>query len=103
MTGHLPLEAYILVSAALFVIGATGFCIRRNVLMMLMCVELMLAASSIVFVAAARAHQSLDGQVYALFLIALAAAEVAVGLSIVISVFHRRASVDVDELSELRG
>ncbi len=103
MTGHLPLEAYVLISAPLVVIGATGCCLRRNVLMMLMCVELMLAASSIVFVAAAYAHRSVDGQVYALFLIALAAAEVAVGLSIVVSVFYRRPSVDADQLSNLKG
>jgi NADH-quinone oxidoreductase subunit K len=100
---HLPPEAYYLVSAVLFGIGAVGLCARRNVLVMLMCLELMLSSANLVFVAASRAHGSLDGQVYAFFLIALAAAEVAVGLAIIVSVFHARGDVDIDRLSEMKG
>jgi NADH-quinone oxidoreductase subunit K len=98
-----PLQAYLVVAALLFVIGAAGFCLRRNVLVMLMCVELMLTAASIVFVAAARAHADVNGQVIALFLIALAAVEVAVGLALVVAVFHNRRSVDVDTVADLKG
>jgi NADH-quinone oxidoreductase subunit K len=100
---HLPPEAYYLVAGALFGIGAIGVCARRNILVMLMCLELMLSSANLVFVAASRAHGAIDGQVYAFFLIALAAAEVAVGLAIVVSVFHARNQVDVDQLSEMRG
>lgn len=100
---HLPAEAYYIVSAALFSIGAIGLVARRNIIVMLMCLELMLSSANIVFVAASRAHASLQGQLYAFFLIALAASEVAVGLAIVVSVFHARNEVDVDPLSEMRG
>lgn len=103
MTEHLPAQAYYLVSAMLFSIGAVGVCARRDIIVMLMCLELMLSSANLVFVAAARAHGSLDGQVYAFFLIALAASEVAVGLAIVISVFRARANVDIDSVSEMRG
>lgn len=92
-----------LVAAILFVIGAAGFCLRRNALVMLMCVELMLTSASLVFVAAARAHNDVSGQVIALFLIALAAIEVAVGLALVVAVFHSRRSVDVDTVADLKG
>lgn len=102
-TAHLPSEPYILVSALLFAIGAGGFCARRDVLVMLMCVELMLTAANIVFVAASRELQAIDGQVYAFFLMALAAAEVAVGLSIVVRVFSNRQSVDVDNVCDMKG
>ena len=98
-----PLQVYILVAALLFTICAAGFCTRRNVLVMLMCVELMLTSASLVFVAAARAHTDVNGQVVALFLIALAAVEVAVGLALVVAVFHNRRSVDVDTMSDLKG
>jgi NADH-quinone oxidoreductase subunit K len=100
---HLPPEAYYMVAAVLFSIGAIGVCARRSILVMLMCLELMLSSANLVFVAAARAHGSPDGQVYAFFLIALAACEVAVGLGIVVSVFHARNQVDVDQISEMRG
>lgn len=98
-----PLQVYILVSAVLFAIGAAGFCLRRNVLVMLMCVELMLASAALVFVAAARAHADVNGQVIALFIIALAAVEVAVGLALIVAVFHNRRSVDVDTMADLKG
>jgi len=100
---HVSTETYILVSALLFVIGMAGFCLRRNVLVMLMCVELMFASSGLVFVAAGRDRADANGQVYTLLLIALAAAEVAVGLALVVAVFRNRRSVDVDLLSDLKG
>jgi NADH-quinone oxidoreductase subunit K len=70
---------------------------------MFMAVELMLNAANLAFAAFARAHNALDGQVFALFVIAVAAAEVVVGLAIIMAIFRRRASVDVDEISTLKG
>jgi NADH-quinone oxidoreductase subunit K len=101
--GQVSAEVYILISALLFAIGMAGFCLRRNVLVMLMSVELMFASSGLVFVAVGRDRADPNGQVYALLLIALAAAEVAVGLALVVAVFRNRRSVDVDLLSELKG
>jgi NADH-quinone oxidoreductase subunit K len=98
-----PSEPYMLVSALLFTIGLVGFCCRRDVLVMLMCVELMLTSANIVFVTAGRGLASADGQVIAFFVIALAAAEVAVGLALVVSVFHNRRSVDADAVTDLKG
>ena len=103
MEPTVPMGMYLLVSAILFALGAAGFCLRRNVLVLLMCVELMFTAASLVFVAGARAHLDMNGQAAALFLIALAAAEVAVGLAIVVAVFHNRRSVDIDAVSDLKG
>jgi NADH-quinone oxidoreductase subunit K len=98
-----PAEPYLLVSALLFTTGLVGFCCRRDVIVMLMSVELMLTSANIVFVTAGRALGTADGQVIAFFVIALAAAEVAVGLALVVSVFHNRASVDADAAADLKG
>ncbi len=99
----MPLAAYELLGAALFALGAMGVVLRTNALSMLISVELMLNAVNLTFVAAARQYGQLDGQVIAFFVIAVAAAEVGVGLAIVIDVARRRTSVDVDAASELRG
>lgn len=99
----MPLGAYIALSAVLFGIGAAGVLLRRNPLVILMAVELMLNAANLAFVAFARARNALDGQLFALFVITVAAAEVVVGLAIIVAIFRRRASVDVDEVSLLRG
>jgi NADH-quinone oxidoreductase subunit K len=99
----MPLGAYLALSAVLFGIGAAGVLLRRNPLVMFMAVELMLNAANLAFAAFARAHNALDGQVFALFVIAVAAAEVVVGLAIIMAIFRRRASVDVDEISTLKG
>jgi len=98
------LEHYVLLSAAIFGIGAVGFLVRSNVLVQLMSIELMLNAVNLALVAYNRIHgDSMQGQMVAFFVIAVAAAEVAVGLSIVLS-FHRlRATVLSDEADTLRG
>ena len=96
-------EAYAIVATLLFVIGAAGFLMRRNLLILFMSVELMLNAAGLLFITFARRWGNLDGQVFVFFIIALAAAEAAVGLSILIAIFRLKHRVDVDELSELKG
>ncbi len=99
----MPTEAYLLLGALLFALGAAGVITRTNALSVLIAVELMLNAVNLTFVAAARRYAQLDGTVVAFFVITVAAAEVAVGLGIVIDLARRKISVDVDEASELRG
>ena len=94
---------YMALAAALFVIGSAGILVRRNALVMFMSVELMLNAVNLTFVAAGRQLNVLDGQVAVLFVMVVAAAEVVVGLAIIVAVFRRRATASVDELAELRG
>lgn len=94
---------YMMLAAALFVIGAAGLLLRRNALIMFMSVELMLNAVNLTFVAAARRLGDINGQVSVFFVMVVAAAEVVVGLAIIVAVFRRRASASIDELAELRG
>jgi len=94
---------YMALAAALFTIGAIGLLVRRNVLVMFMSIELMLNAVNLTFVAAGRELNVLEGQLSVLFVMVVAAAEVTVGLAIIVAVFRRRATASVDELSGLRG
>jgi NADH-quinone oxidoreductase subunit K len=94
---------YMGLAAVLFVIGASGLLLRRNALIMFMSVELMLNAANLTFVAAGRELNVLDGQVSVFFVMVVAAAEVVVGLAIIVAVFRRRATASVDELAELQG
>jgi NADH-quinone oxidoreductase subunit K len=94
---------YMLLGAVLFSIGALGILVRRNALIMFMCVELMLNAVNLTLVSAGRAHNTLDGQMASLFVLVVAAAEVVVGLAIIVSIFRQRVSASVDVLSELKG
>ena len=94
---------YMSLAAALFLIGALGLLLRRNALIMFMCIELMLNAVNLTLVAAGRALNDLSGQVAVFFILVVAAAEVVVGLAIIVSVFRQRASASVDELSEMKG
>src|SRR5688500_419083 len=93
---------YIGLSMMLFVTGALGVLVRRNALVLFMCIELMLNAVNIAFAAFARMHSSVDGHVVVLFVIIVAAAEVAIGLAIIVSIFRRRQSANVDDLSLLK-
>jgi NADH-quinone oxidoreductase subunit K len=100
----IPVEHYLALSAVLFTIGGVGFLVRRNVLSVLMSIELMLNAVNIAFVAFNRAHtHAHTGQLFAFFLIAAEAAEVAVGLAIVISMFRLKRTVRTDEADLLRN
>jgi NADH-quinone oxidoreductase subunit K len=94
---------YLSLAAVLFAIGAVGLLLRRNALVMFMSIELMLNSVNLTFVAAGRALGVLDGQISVLFIMVVAAAEVTVGLAIIVSVFRQRATASVDELAELKG
>ncbi|WP_235737247.1 NADH-quinone oxidoreductase subunit NuoK [Nocardioides alcanivorans] len=95
-------EPYILLSAILFTIGAVGVLVRRNAIVVFMCVELMLNASNLALVTFAKAHGNLEGQVVAFFVMVVAAAEVVVGLAIIMTIFRTRRSASVDDASLLR-
>jgi len=94
---------YVTLSAILFTVGVTGMVTRRNALVLLMSVELMLNAANLSFVAFARHHGGMEGQVLAFFVIALAAAEVTVGLAILIAIFQRTGSVDAGSMNLMKG
>jgi NADH-quinone oxidoreductase subunit K len=93
---------YIALSAILFVIGGVGVLVRRNAIVIFMCVELMLNAANLAFVAFARMHGNLDGQVIAFFVMVVAAAEVVVGLAILMAIFRTRRSASVDDANLLK-
>lgn len=98
-----PINYYIALSAVLFSIGALGVLIRRNAIIIFMSIELMLNASNLLFIAFARTFESLSGQIYVFFVIAVAAAEVAVGLALIVAIFRSKHSIDIDEMSSLKG
>ena len=98
-----PVNYFIALSAILFVTGALGVLIRRNAIIIFMSVELMLNAANLVFVAFSRNFQSLDGQVFVFFVMAVAAAEVAVGLALIVAIFKSKRSINVDQISSLNG
>jgi NADH-quinone oxidoreductase subunit K len=97
-----PPGAYVVLSVVLFTIGVVGVLVRRNPLVIFMSIELMLNAANLAFVSFGRAHASVDGQVIVLFVMTVAAAEVAVGLAIIVAIFRTRYRIDVDDLSLLR-
>ena len=97
-----PVENYLILAAILFAIGAVGVLIRRNVIVILMSIELMLNAVNVTFVALARQHWAIDGQVVVFFVMTVAAAEVAVGLAIVLLNFAQKKTVNADEINLLR-
>ena len=98
-----PQIYYIALSAILFTIGALGVLVRRNALIIFMSVELMLNAANLAFVAFANTFQQLNGQIIVFFVIAIAAAEVAVGLALIVAIFKTKQSIDVDTMSSLKG
>jgi NADH-quinone oxidoreductase subunit K len=93
---------YVYLSALLFAIGAAGVLIRRNAIVVFMCIELMLNATNLAFVAFSRMNGNLDGQVIAFFVMVVAAAEVVVGLAIIMTIFRSRRSASVDEANLLK-
>ena len=97
-----PISWYLLLSALLFTIGAFGVLVRRNLIVIFMAIELMLNAVNLSFVAFARALGSVDGQVIVFFVMTVAAAEAAVGLAIILTVFRNRATTNADEMTLLR-
>ena len=95
-------ENYLYLAALLFTIGAAGVLLRRNAIVVFMCVELMLNAANLAFVTFARMQQSLDGQVIAFFTMVVTAAEVVIGLAIIMTIFRARRSASVDDVDLLR-
>lgn len=96
------LEHYLTVSALLFCLGLTGVLLRRNLLVIYMSLELMLNAANLALVAASRFTGHLDGQVMVFFVVTVAAAEVAVGLALIVALYRRRQTVHVDDLTALK-
>ncbi len=97
------LNHYLLLSAVLFAIGFFGVLLRKNTLVIYMCLELMLVASTVALVAFSRYNNTMDGNVFVFFILTVAAAEVAVGLAIIVALFRRRQSIDVAELNALKN
>ena len=97
------MNEYVVLSAILFTIGSVGVLTRRNAIVVFMCVELMLNASNLAFVTFARMHGDLSGQVIAFFVMVVAAAEVVVGLAIIVSIFRTRRSASVDDVNLLKN
>jgi NADH-quinone oxidoreductase subunit K len=96
------LESYVMLSAALFAVGFLGVLVRRNTLVVYMCLELMLVAASLALVAFSRFNGTEDGDVFVFFILTVAAAEVAVGLAIIVALFRTRQTIQVDRLDSLR-
>lgn len=99
----MSLEWYLGLSALLFTVGVVGVLIRRNAIIIFMCIELMLNAANLAFVAISRELGDPSGQIFVFFVMTVAAAEVAIGLAIIVSVFKHRETVNVDEVDSLKG
>jgi NADH-quinone oxidoreductase subunit K len=99
----LPITYYLGLSIILFTIGTLGVLIRRNAIVIFMSIELMLNAANLAFVAYAMYWQSLNGQIFVFFIMTVAAAEVAIGLALIVTIFRTKASIDVDQISMLKG
>jgi NADH-quinone oxidoreductase subunit K len=99
----MPIEWYLVVSALVFSIGTVGVLTRRNPLVILLSLELMLNAANLALIAFSRMHGNGDGQVFAIIVMVVAACEVCIGLGIVVAMYRRRLPIDVDEMRELHG
>jgi NADH-quinone oxidoreductase subunit K len=99
----IPVTYYLALSAILFVIGILGVLLRRNSLVMFMSLELMFNAGNLAFVTFARMHGDLSGQLMVFFVMTVAAAEVAIGLALIVAIFRSRRSIDLDDMSSLKG
>ena len=97
------LNAYLALSALLFALGLLGVLIRRNTLVVFMCLELMLVASTLALVAFSRFNGTMDGNVFVFFILTVAAAEVAVGLAIIVALFRKRQTIQIDQLNTLKN
>jgi NADH-quinone oxidoreductase subunit K len=98
----MPVWYYFILSAILFTIGALGVLIRRNAIVIFMSIELMLNAANLAFVAFSQFYDTLSGQVFVFFVITVAAAEVAVGLALIVAIFRTKQSINVDDLNSLK-
>ena len=94
---------YLVASALIFCLGAAGVLTRRNPLVVLLCLELMLNAGNLALIAFARMHGNGDGQIFAIIVMVVAACEVTIGLGVIVAMYRRRLPIDVDEMRELQG
>jgi NADH-quinone oxidoreductase subunit K len=99
----MPLSYFLGLSAIMFTIGVLGVVLRRNALVIFMSLELMFNAANLVFVTYATHYQILTGQIFVFFVMAVAAAEVAVGLALMVAIFRTKHSIDIDQMSSLKG
>jgi NADH-quinone oxidoreductase subunit K len=98
-----PITYYLGLSAVMFVLGIVGVLIRRNAIVIFMSLEMMYNAANLAFVAFARYYQALDGQLFVFFVITVAAAEVAVGLALMVAIFRTKQTIDVDQMNNMKG
>jgi len=96
-------EMYVMLAVVLFVLGTMGVLLRRNAILVFMSVELMLNAANLALVAFARQWNNIDGQMFVFFVITVAAAEVAVGLALIVAIFRSKQSIDIDDLHQMEG
>ena len=99
----MPIGYYLVISAILFVLGVTGVLVRRNAIIIFMSLELMYNAANLAFVAFATMYKALEGQLFVFFVMTIAAAEVAVGLALMVAIFRSKRSIDVDQLNNMKG
>ena len=97
-----PLSWYLILSAVLFALGATGFVFRRNIITVFMCIELMLNAVNLSFIAFSYQLKQVNGHIFAFFVMVVAAAEAAVGLAIILTVFKNRSTLNIDDVSSMK-
>ena len=98
-----PVSYYLALSAVMFVLGILGVILRRNAIVIFMSLEMMFNAANLVFVAFAAYYHTFNGQLFVFFVMAVAAAEVAVGLALMVAIFRTKRSIDVDQMSSLKG
>lgn len=98
-----PVSAYLALGAVLFTMGVVGVLVRRNALIVFMSIELMLNSVNLAFIAFARQHLDIDGQVIVFFVLVVAAVEVVVGLALIVEIFRSRSTVDIDDVDLMRG
>ncbi len=98
-----PTSWYVVLSAVLFIMGVAGVLLRRNAILIFMSVELMLNSANLAFVAFARSFGDMGGQIFVFFVMAVAAAEVAVGLALIVEIFRTKHNIDIDQINSLQG
>jgi NADH-quinone oxidoreductase subunit K len=103
LNNGVPVSWYIVLSAILFALGAAGFLFRRNIITVFMCIELMLNAVNLSFVAFSNLHKDVTGQIFTFFVMVVAAAEAAVGLAIILTIFKNRDTLNIDEIDTLKN
>jgi NADH-quinone oxidoreductase subunit K len=103
MNFAIPTEAFLILSMVLFILGAMGVMLRKNAILVFMSVELMLNSANLALVAFARQWADMEGQVFVFFIMTVAAAEVAVGLALIVAIFRNKKSINIDDLHQMEG